>query len=341
MMSTRNQMPVVVLNDTRVDQHHGCTRVMAAIESLVSTSGMRLLATSAAHVDWQQDEFFMAALSKARLVIVNGEGTIHHDRPAGLTLLRVAGYARSLGIPAALINFGWECNGSAAFNSLRDFALVSARDSASAEEIRAAGISCDFTPDLSLFQPAGPFSTTRIGTGFTDSVIRTNSVMLDSLRRRLNGRSVPIQYSRSGAMGCYQFFRQYVGLDDIRSPGLLTSLLRARLRQFQAQVASPDDYLERLASLRMLVSGRFHTCTLALLAKTPFVAVSSNSRKIECLVRDAGLDPCRVVAEPGDIPCDRLDSYDWSLHEMKSIKEYVEFSGQKATEIFRDMRAIG
>jgi hypothetical protein len=53
------------------------------------------------------------------------------------------------------------------------------------------------------------------------------------------------------------------------------------------------------------------------------------------------LDPCRVVAEPGDIPCDRLDSYDWSLHEMKSIKEYVEFSGQKATEIFRDMRAIG
>lgn len=341
MTSSSLPMPVVVLNDTRVDRHHGCDRVMSAIESLIASSGMRLLATAAAHSDWQRNESFLAELRQSRLVIVNGEGTIHHDRAAGLSLLRVAAFSRSLGIPSALVNCGWEGNGDVAFNSLQDFASVTARDSASAAEIDAAGIRCKYVPDLSLFLPFGQLSGPRAGVGFTDSVVRTSAVRLESLRRKVGGRSVPIHYSEAGAVGCYRYFREYVGLADVRSPVRLTGLLRARMQQFRSQAATSDAYLRKLANLRVLVSGRFHACTLALLAGTPFVAVSSNSRKIECLVRDAGLDSGRVVGEPDDLPMNELNGFAWSPSEAASVADYVNTSRTKAVGLFRDLRALG
>lgn len=334
-------MPVVLLNDTRVDQHHGCTRVVAAIESLAASSGMQLLATSPAHSDWQQNESFMGALRKARLVIVNGEGTIHHDRASGLALLAVAEYSRALGIPAALVNCGWESNSSRALELLRDFTTVSVRDSQSAVDIQAAGINCGVVPDLSLFLPAGPLTRGRVGVGFTDSVVRSSSAKLETIRRRVRGVAVPIQYSLAGAMGSYRFLREYVGVSDLGSPMLLARMLVSRVSQFRAQVASPDHYLSRLAGLQLLVSGRFHACTLALLAQTPFISVSSNSRKIECLVHDAGLDASRVVNNPDDIRLDRIDQYAWSQSEVKSIAHYVDMAREDARKLFLELRALG
>jgi len=127
------------MNDTRGDRHHGCQAVMSAICSLMERNGMRATHFWPAHADWRNDSGFDAALGSARLAIINGEGTIHHDRPAGRRLLEAGMKAHAAGVPVALINTGWEANDIQLAEMLTWFNLVAARDSRSARQMRAAG----------------------------------------------------------------------------------------------------------------------------------------------------------------------------------------------------------
>ena len=114
----------VLINDTRVDLHHGCDLVWQSLVVNCATVGIEIIATAPAHVDWKENHLFMQAFETADLVIVNGEGTIHHDKHAGDNLLDAGRLARQQGIPAGLINCTWEGNGPEFKKKLEDFSLV-------------------------------------------------------------------------------------------------------------------------------------------------------------------------------------------------------------------------
>lgn len=331
---------VVVLNDTRVDHHHGCSRVMAALETLVSGMGARIGAAAPAHTDWTNNAAVGEALRSCRLVVVNGEGTLHHDSRAGLKLLEAGRVARELGVPSVLVNCGWEANGPEYFALLRQFTRVCARDARSAAEIRAAGVACDVVPDLSLYLPHRPAPAQRRGVGFTDSVVRDVSLSLEALRRACGGTVAPVQFAPAGARGNWRYFREYVGRSDLARPGFLARMLDLRLRQRRAQAATADAYIERLAQLELLVSGRFHSCTLAMVAGTPFVAVSSNSHKIESLVSDAGLAAWRVAGELSLREIEQARAAGWSPAERAAMADYLDRARRGADALFGEIRKL-
>ena len=66
----------------------------------------------------------------------------------------------------------------------------------------------------------------------------------------------------------------------------------------------------------LLVTGRFHAVCMAILTKTPFVAVTSNSWKIEALLADIGLDPARVQTI-GALTPDLLEK-DWAFSDAEN-----------------------
>ncbi|WP_162140745.1 polysaccharide pyruvyl transferase family protein [Arenimonas oryziterrae] len=333
-------IPVVVVNDTRVDRHHGCTRVMTAIEALVASMGGQVIATSPAHRDWKSQPGFIAAFERARLVLVNGEGTLHHDRPAGKMLLEVGAWARQRGVPSALINAGWEANGPELLAQLPDFDLLAVRDSRSAKEIGAAGHACRVVPDLSLYGSSPDRDAARQGIAVTDSVERTTALALDRLRRRMGARASAIQYREPGPGAGLRFLREAFAARDLLSPGFAFGLLSARLAQLHATVASAEDYLDQLARTRLLVSGRFHACTLALAAGTPFVAVASNTSKIAALVEDVELPAWRANTSLAPADIDLAASRGWEKNETAAIENYLSEARSKAEGLFRDLREL-
>lgn len=330
--------PVVVFNDTRVDLHHGCTRVMSAIESLVVRHGGHVHATIPAHMDWKQNPAVHEAVRAARLVIVNGEGTIHHNSAAGRKLLEVGGFSRGEGVPAVLLNCGWEDNGEAFSAMLRDFAMVAARDHLSAEQMRVSG--CRVVPDLSLYLSGEGPALVRGGVGFTDSVIRPVALGLERLRKQCGGKVNSIQHVGSGALATYRFFRSYVGLADLRQPGFLMGMLMLRHQQYRAQVPTAQDYLRQLAGLELLVSGRFHACTLSLVMGTPFVAIDSNSHKIRALVSDAGLGAWRVASALSPTLVAEARTAGWDVTERQHLNDYLPHARAAADALFRDIAGL-
>lgn len=331
-------IPVVVLNDTRVDRHHGCSRVMSALETLIAEMGGRIIASAPAHSDWTQSHQVLEALEKAKLVVVNGEGTIHHNSKAGLKLLEVAEHAARLGIPCVLLNCAWQDNGLEFVEKLRQFTLVSVRDTRSAAQIRAAGISCCLVPDLSLYSPCNdPSLKARSRVGFTDSVMRPVSVALEQARQACHGLSMPIQFAKPGVSGTYRFFRESVAKTDIFHPDFLAAMLGLRLQQYRSQSFTAQAYIDRLAELELLVSGRFHACTLAMVARTPFVAVSSNSHKIEALISDAGLAPWRLMTEMTPDAIAHARQAGWARSEAVALDDFLLCARQSAQALFKDI----
>jgi polysaccharide pyruvyl transferase WcaK-like protein len=334
-------LPVCILNDTRVDRHHGCERVMAAIEALVARNGMQVIGSCPAHADWRQDPAFLEALQGARLVIVNGEGTLHHDRPAARRLLEIGAYARAAGVPAVLVNAGWEANGPELLAMLRDFALVSLRDGASAEAVSAGGVPCRVVPDLSLYLPApqaGAAARERIV--FTDSVDRFKAVALERCRRQVGGDTLSIVFPPPGAAGYLRFLRQGFAARDALTPAQLLRIVRLRNRLCRNSFTRTEPFLSALGRYRLLVSGRFHACTLALITGTPFISVPSNTSKIATLVADAGLAPWRASTKLDAQSIAQASAAGWSPQEGEAIAAHVATARSSAERLFRDIREL-
>ncbi len=340
MVKSGHLIPTLILNDTRVDHHHGCTRVMEAVESLLVANGCHVVGRVPAHVDWQSHPQFLAIQNDVRLVVVNGEGTLHHDRPAGRRLLEVGAWARSQGIPAVLVNAGWEANGAEMLAKLEDFTLVAVRDSRSTKQLHEAGIHCITVPDLSLYLPYQSKGGCRKGIGLTDSVDRGTTLRLDLIRREMQARWVPIHSRQAGIRERWKFMRGAIARRDIHQPGMALAMLHARCSMSSRWHRTVDAFMDDLAGLELLVSGRFHACTLALVSGTPFVATPSNTTKIEAMVEDVGLQPWRVDANlsAGDL----LDTVrmGWDRQEQANILDYVDSARTGAAVLFHEVGAL-
>ena len=329
----------VIINDTRVDQHHGCTRVMRAILELGSANGVDIVGTAPAHSDWRANKAFTEAFERADIVIVNGEGTIHHSRPAAIPLLAAGARAKELGKRSVLLNFSWFENDAAIERALRDFDLVSARESMSQEAIRQIRPDCWLVPDLSLCGPVAD-GIEREAIGFGDSVNAADSMALDRLRERFNGRFAPIitpKHGVGGALGLARFFLADHGADDPRPYRFRIAQTSAHVRE---RVGDSDSFLSLLASFRLLVTGRFHGVTLALCAGTPVLAVSSNTPKIEAVLGDAGLAHWRVT-RPQDIDEQLIEKAAiWHQDERENAGRYVASAYERAQQLFRDIASL-
>lgn len=330
--------PVLLVNDTRVDRHHGCTAVMRQLDKLLDAQGFDVIARWPAHADWRGNPEFETALSCARLVVVNGEGTIHHNRPAGRRLLEVGGAARALGVPAALINTGWEANNPELTALLADFALVAARDETSAAAMRAVAREVMVVPDLSLCSDPPPYAERRQGIGFTDNVERLRALELARLCHRAEGTWISLHHRRDWL----SFMRSGLSLKaDLPRPIRLARLLAMRHKIWLSSQDDIGKFLCELAGLELLVSGRFHACTLALVTGTPFVAQPSNTGKISALIADAGLDPQRA-ALPADLGAfAELTLRGWSAAENEARMAYLGEAKSRAASLATALGHLG
>lgn len=280
-----------IVNDTRADRHFGCYKVMATIERLCAANGIHVAERVPVHHDWQADTPLAERLAKVQLIIVNGEGTIHHDRPAAQRLVALGGFAKAHGIAAALVNASWHANSAALAEAARAFDRIAVRESASRDALAAHGVAAEVMPDLSI-EGLTPHEGPRAGVAVVGSVVAERGWALARLRRRLGGAPLSI-LAPGGSL--WSRVRTDLAVAGVRAPGAGRDVLPAFVDLRRGRVQDEAAFTDRVARAGLLVSGRFHAALIALGVGTPVLAVESNTAKISATFADAGLSAWRVA----------------------------------------------
>lgn len=333
---------MTVLNDTDVRGcHFGCYRVMSNIKMLSEQYGLKLCGTVAAGTP-SICPSMRRAIQDADIVMINGEGTLHHGRRRARWLINAIEYAKSRNKPVALVNALYQDNPESWNPVVSELDIVCARDALSAAQLSAAtGRKVDYMGDLALYHEA--FSSperTRSGTLFGDSVyIRTTRQLLaaaGTVSRRAPVRVMPItkryRLPGSNCSAAYDLQTIYSYYCHRKAP---------RYRKIVSFAASQQAYMEALRGFALSVTGRFHALCFALLTRTPFIAVASNSWKMDAIINDVGLRRERLLPPEALTPELILDN-DWSYsdRERAAIDRYFETNRTKTTKLFLSLRSL-
>lgn len=250
------------------------------------------------------------ALRQAAAVIVNGEGTIHNTalRPGARRLLQsIKQVKAATAAPVFLVNATIENLRPRDFEVLKRCERIFLRDSASCRYAQAHGLKAELTPDLCFSAPYRP-APRAAPLLVTDSTLPDATATLRRWSRGADARYLPMQLSRVRSM-----------LHWAVSPRLHE---RAAARYFAA-----------VSGAAALLTGRFHAAVFALIGETPFLALGSNTSKIQSLLEDVLGEQSRFISashlQQGD-----LNVPDFSDEERSRIRRYRAAAAARAQIMF-------
>lgn len=153
---------IVFVGDTSLrTPHFGCQLVGQTFREQFSRVGVDLIASLPTKIEMISD--YRRYLEQADLVVINGEGSIHHGRFQNLVDL--AG-----DYPCALVNCVYQENPENP--NLKNFKWISARESMSAAAISEQGVNVEVVPDVlfasSFLRSFVPVTQAVKDFGFTD-----------------------------------------------------------------------------------------------------------------------------------------------------------------------------
>lgn len=334
-------LKAVIMNDTRSDNHFGCFRVMRIIEENLAARGIRVTARSPVRHEWAKDAAFLAALSESDVVVINGEGTLHHGARRGEMVLRVVDHPACAGKPVALINALYQDNPDAWGRYLEKIALISTRDSRSAAAAaRHSGKPVGFVPDLSLCEafamPAVPVERNRllVGDSISKDISRT---LLQIVEERPDAYLLPITKALKASKAHLP-----LPLRAFREGYIRLHAAAFRLKQPRVLFNKTEaGFLQDLLTGYLHVTGRFHSVCLCLVTRTPFLAVDSNSWKISALLEDLGLGKERLLS-PQDLKsrAGNPQAASYSEDELATIEASLRQCQDKARHLFDDIARL-
>jgi Polysaccharide pyruvyl transferase len=315
---------------------------MDCIRKNIISRGLEIHLSVPAATNWAVDPHITRKLAQSDMIVVNGEGTLHHGRPKGQWLLDIADHPDLAGIPKALINALWQANPDHWLRKLSGFDLVATRDSKSAEEIHVAtGIEVFRHPDLSVCTPIASKNFLRRGILVGDSVSGGAAASLAQLAVQLSRVSQSVSHTPLITNEASKV-----------QPTKLTGRLRKSLSKLRFLVStsgnldirfakSLEEYLDLLMQCELSISGRFHSICLCIATRTPFIAVPSNSRKIEALLIDVGLSPDRIATRQ-NLSTSLVTGRDWSFSpdELSGIEAFLATGQEQAEKLFDHLREI-
>ena len=146
-----NRRTYFLVNDTRYDNHHGCLTVVRNLHVAMSSRGWTCTGSLPVSSAAKGLEAKKGELDAADLVIVNGEGSLHHDsRNAG----RIFDICQALqsSHELALINSVWQNNDAQKWRPLLDkFKAIYVRDRRSQRQLAVIASSVGYAPDLTFY----------------------------------------------------------------------------------------------------------------------------------------------------------------------------------------------
>jgi hypothetical protein len=323
-------MKALLVNDASLAGHHGSALVTEQIKLLSAEAGIETLS------GWDWESVLKACQDEPPaidLVIVNGEGSIHHNSKSARRIAAIALQLREKRVPAYLVNATIEACDPDILNGLGAFRARFVRDSLSCDVLEMAGISSKVVPDLVL-SASLPASRPAISgpLTLTDSSEEGKTARLIGLAQRwpetniVTLRCPPPWPARGSSL-------RKVAFELKRAAAKPASLTPWSLR-YAGAFRTIDELMDALASSRGLVTARYHGLCLALLIRLPFIAIEGNTGKAGALLRDIGLnrrcvdlDELTTSQEPPELQV-------FDDRESKAIDVFLSHTRKAAREMF-------
>ena len=249
----------ILINDTSDERHIGCDNVIKNIKYLCRKNNIEITTTfTRADINKHSAKCF-ESMKTCDIIIINGEGSLHdkYGRKWFIKVLKLIPKNKK----AVLINSVWHNMGK--ITELNKLSLVSVRELNSYESLTKTHPKLKkvrIVPDVLFYIQQMP---KKLNIGYGDSV---SSDITDKLKCHAN--YFPLQYNKVGKP------------------------------KYPSELAKNDiySYLNWLKSLDLHITGRFHGVCLSAMAGTPFLALASNARKIEGILRDMGCSELLITA---------------------------------------------
>jgi len=335
-------MNFALINDTTLDSHHGCDIVTKNIKNVLYKHGIEVSKSIYCGKRFSAQDLVGFDIHG---IVVNGEGTLHHSQQRAIDLIDdLAEVYKATSLPIYLINATIDANELALYESFPMFRKIFVRETRSKIELEKYGIESTVVPDMTFYSDySGLVVGTRSGVGFTDSVYQDlSSQMYRHYAKSDDYSYLPLinsnkyasrkQIIRQAKRKMYAFFMKLVGI-----------VADERYVKYQYYIENNDDFVEKIAGLKLLVTARYHGLCLAIQTRTPFIAVAGNSHKVQGLLEDIGFSKSRL-AKLADINAEliaALDSY--SDEELSLLGDYLQAAivniEQMAAEIVGDMQS--
>ena len=169
---------VLVFNDTR-NYHHGCSKVMEYLHKDLTDNGYTILGSIRGNSDVVPN--VQMQFIEADLILINGEGTMHHNRVVPHQLLEILRSAKKLGKKTALINTVWQdMRVDAEMKEVLKDTYISVREVLSQQELEKDDIKSDVHLDLSYFvdvpREFRPYQTLMVGKFFSQRDYRPENI---------------------------------------------------------------------------------------------------------------------------------------------------------------------
>lgn len=278
---------------------------MSAIQWAVKHYNLEILCAVPVGERWDEHEHYKSAIVGSDMVLINGEGTIHHDAPAGLALLRLARFAKFYGVKSALINCTYDSNGELAGQLLSEFDYVFVRESRSLNQAKKAGVEALLVPDLTFFRPTSSFEERALVGAplrgfYTDSVDAQLTRILHAAYKGVDGLSYLSIFNgnqttlNAGGSIRARLVQNYKKLSILGLIAKIVGLVVQKSGRSSPVIPlvaeNHIEYDQVIKNAEYVICGRFHAMCYCIANGTPFVALPSNSCKVEGVLEDCGLE---------------------------------------------------
>ncbi|WP_341217767.1 polysaccharide pyruvyl transferase family protein [Neptunomonas phycophila] len=302
-------MKFVIFNDTRTNKHHGCECVLNVIVHNLRARGGEILFTSPLNNAWWKDQKLKEAIEASDVVLINGEGTIHHGSKYGLWLLKAAEYAKEKNKKVFLINALWQDNPNSFYKYLSFIDCIYVRDSFSQIELAEHGYDSVLLSDLTFDENVSKYiSHIESEIAITDSVFNILSTRLKRKAESSAFKFLPVVFLGQGVLGFIKFVFGGFGVKNIPNNFLsYLSYIFYKLSIIKDVSSNRSNYLECLSESSGVICARFHTLCFVLKLKKPFFVIESNSHKVKALLRDVGVFDERLFLSENSVLNDDFD----------------------------------
>ena len=316
----------ILLNDTSAWYHWGCTATSEALQSGIVAKGYKFIrgrhqAIAQTRIrppaleDFDSLDYFMHwrhqnpsliwEIEQADIVMINGEGTIHRAADNALKLLYLAYTAKMhMRKRVHIVNHACFPEGGA---ELRDPAIqalykkaysavdyVAVRDPASRDLLKQMGVAAELAFDSLPLTVRDSYGTPpaqrekRVIIAGSSAFSTQGAEALQQLLLWLKNQKMDAEV----LLGA----RREPAADDRVFTETLNSIATGQYKIFEAK--SMKEWLDRIATASLLVSGRFHYTIAAACLGTPFVALEGNTPKMTALSEALGQEQPLSYADP-------------------------------------------
>lgn len=333
----------LIVNDTSYENHHGCELVTNNIHKLLAKNNIKVIGTNPVGVDWSKNRKFLKSIYKSDIVIINGEGTLHHTQPRAKKLITIGKYIKeNHAIPVVLINTTYQDNDATFIKYLKYFDLMYVRDMISKFELLKIDIPSNVVPDLTYYNvyDAGKKSHSNI-IGLTDSVdIKLSEKLYNFSTQSALYSYMPIltnEKIRSNFQSIINYCKFYT------KKSIKYLLFRFGYAPNHSSVkelfyiSDHKVYIKEISNLKLIITGRFHALCFALQTLTPFIVIKSKYHKYEGMLDDIGIGSNRIV---DNIDSDFASYCKFEKYELEMIEKYLDEAPKKIEKMFQDIAYI-